>query len=104
MQIEKIQFDQVRYNPETGAFEALVKIHEDGITYSYPTQATAPLTAEYDVVVRRLHDAAARAHSDNLPAMRSRRATTRAEYQTRVAQILASGTLSLPSGSPRIAA
>lgn len=104
MQIEKIQFDQVRYNPETGAFEALVKIHEDGMTYSYPTQATAPLTADYDVVARRLYDGAARAHLDNLPAMRSRRATTSAEYQERVAQILASGTLSLPTGTPPLAA
>ncbi|MFU1478477.1 hypothetical protein ACM25N_12530 [Roseovarius sp. C7] len=104
MQIEKIEFDQVRYNPENGAFEALVKIHEDGISYSYPTQATAPLTAEFDVVTRRLHEAAARAHRDNLPALRSRHATTSAEYQARVAEILANGTLWPPTNGSRIAA
>ncbi|MCQ0090965.1 hypothetical protein [Roseovarius sp. M141] len=62
MKIEEIRFDNVRYNPEFGAFEALVKIHDRGQTYSYPAQVTAPLHAEYGLIVRNLAQAAGRAH------------------------------------------
>ena len=54
MKIDKIQFDKVRYNPETGAFETLVKIHDAGETFSYPASVTAPLHAEYGLIVRGL--------------------------------------------------
>ncbi|SEK80451.1 hypothetical protein [Roseovarius nanhaiticus] len=62
MKIEKIQFDNVRYNPEIGAFETLVKIHDQGQTFSYPASVTAPLHAEYGLIVRGLAQAARKAH------------------------------------------
>ncbi|MEX1234301.1 MAG: hypothetical protein WEB56_04860 [Roseovarius sp.] len=62
MKIEKIQFDNVRYNPEIGAFETLVKIHDHGQTYSYPAQVAAPLHAEYGIIARGLAQAASKAH------------------------------------------
>ncbi len=62
MKIEKIRFDNVRYNPEFGAFETLVKIHDRGQTYSYPAQVTAPLHAEVGLIVRSLAQMASKAH------------------------------------------
>lgn len=62
MKIEQIQFDNVRYNPEHGAFETLVKIHEDGEAFSYPAQVAAPLHAEYGLVARGLAQSARKAH------------------------------------------
>lgn len=62
MKIEKIQFDDVRYNPEIGAFETLVKIHDQGQTFSYPASVAAPLHAEYGLIVRGLSQAARKAH------------------------------------------
>ena len=62
MKIEKIRFDNVRYNPEFGAFETLVKIHDRGQTYSYPAQVTAPLQAEPALILRSLAKDASRAH------------------------------------------
>ncbi|MFD0859269.1 hypothetical protein [Roseovarius aquimarinus] len=64
MKIEKIQFDSVRYNPEIGAFETLVKIHDRGQTFSYPAQVAAPLHAEYGLIVRGLAQAASKAHKN----------------------------------------
>ena len=62
MKIEKIQFDNVRYNPECEAFETLVKIHDGGHTYSYPARVAAPLHAEYGLIVRNLAQAGRKAH------------------------------------------
>lgn len=77
MQIEKIQFDKVRYNPERGAFETLVVLHDDGKTYSYPVQLSAPLNAEYAFVARGLAEAARRAHLSGTSGLRARRKTER---------------------------
>ncbi|WP_113912110.1 hypothetical protein [Roseovarius dicentrarchi] len=63
MKIEKIRFDNVRYNPEFGAFETLVKIHDRGQVYSYPAQVAAPLHAEMGLIVRSLAQTASRAHT-----------------------------------------
>lgn len=62
MKIDKIQFDNVRYNPEFGAFETLVKIHDHGQTFSYPASVAAPLHAEYGIIARGLAQAARSAH------------------------------------------
>jgi hypothetical protein len=68
MKIEKIRFDNVRYNPEFGAFETLVKIHDHGQIYSYPAQVTAPLHAEYGLIARSLAQSASRAHKSERKA------------------------------------
>lgn len=62
MKIEKIQFDNVRYNPEIGAFETLVKIHDQGQTFSYPAHVVAPLHAEFGIIARGLAQAGQNAH------------------------------------------
>lgn len=62
MKIEKIQTDNVRYNPAAEAFETLVKIEDRGQTYSYPARVAAPLHAEYGLIVRNLAQAARKAH------------------------------------------
>jgi hypothetical protein len=62
MKIEKIQFDNVRYNPERGAFETLVKIHDGGQIFSYPAHVVAPLYAEYGLIARGLAQTAGKAH------------------------------------------
>lgn len=62
MQIEKIQFDNVRYNPERCAFETLVRVHGSGRSFSYPVHVAAPLHAEFGIVARGLSQAARNAH------------------------------------------
>ncbi|QYX56916.1 hypothetical protein K1T73_00400 [Roseovarius sp. SCSIO 43702] len=104
MQIEKIEFDQVRYNPEVGAFETLIRVREEGRTYSYPTSVTATLYEEFDVIARRLTERAAKAHRAKVPGLHASRPTTSADYQARVAEILADGTIWPRRGGPRIAA
>lgn len=104
MQIEKIEFEQVRYNPETGAFETLIKVYEQGLTYTYPTSVTETLYADFDVIARRLTEAAAKAHRAKVPALRASRPATSADYQARVAEILSQGALRPGNGNARIAA
>lgn len=70
MQIEKIQFEDIRYNPEIGAFETLVRVHDGTRDYSYPVHMTAPLHADYGIVTRGLAEAARRAHRRGKPALR----------------------------------
>ena len=77
MKIEKIRFENVRYNPEFGAFETLVKIHDRGQTYSYPAQVAAPLHAEYGLIARSLAQVASRAHKSGC---KSARGTTRLHH------------------------
>lgn len=62
MKIEKINVESVRYNPEFGAFETLVRIDDRGETYSYPAQVVAALHVEMDVILRNLAQAAVRIH------------------------------------------
>lgn len=74
MKIARIQFGDVRYNPERGAFETLVRIYDDGQTYSYPSHVCAPLNAEFRVIARGLSEAARLAHGAKKPVLRSLRA------------------------------
>jgi len=62
MQIEKLKFDDVRYNPEFGAFEANVQVDEKGKRFFYPVSIRAPLNADFSVIARGLARKAAKAH------------------------------------------
>ena len=74
MQIEQIEFDNVRYNPERGAFETLVKLHDGEQHFSYPAHVYAPLNAEFAFVVRGLEQAARKAHKRTNPELRMQHA------------------------------
>ncbi|MEQ9258228.1 MAG: hypothetical protein RIG84_03930 [Roseovarius sp.] len=80
MHIECLSLQQVRYNPERSAFEALVNVVEAGTSYRYPVEVKAPLNAEFGFVSRRLSEAARQIHR-HAPAreMRLRRAPVPAE-------------------------
>lgn len=75
MQIEKIEFDNVHYNPEREAFETLVKVHDKDRQYSYPAHIHAPLNAEFGFVARGLAQVARRAHRAKASGMRLAHAT-----------------------------
>lgn len=75
MQIEQIEFENVRYNPEREAFETSVKIHDSGQHFSYPAHVYAPLNAEFAFVVRGLAQAARKAHTGADPALRMQHGT-----------------------------
>lgn len=62
MKTDRIQFDAVRYTPENGAFETLVRIHDQGQVFSYPAQVAAPINADFTLIARRLTQAAQHAH------------------------------------------
>ncbi len=62
MRIEKLKFDDIRYNPELCAFEAKVQIDEDGERYVYPVYKMAPLYADFAFVARGLTEKALQAH------------------------------------------
>jgi len=104
MQIDKIEFDQVRYNPEFSAFETLIRIHDQGRTYTYPTSVKATVYAEFGDIARRLSESAARAHADKYPGLHMTAPATDTDYQARVAEILASGAMSGGATDPRLAA
>ncbi|RKF13513.1 hypothetical protein D6850_14545 [Roseovarius spongiae] len=70
MYIEKIQFDNVRYNPETSAFETLVKISDGGQSYAYPVHVTASLYAEFGIIARGLAQKARALHRAHDPGLR----------------------------------
>ncbi|UXX82025.1 hypothetical protein [Roseovarius pelagicus] len=84
MQIEKIQFDDIRYNPEIGAFETLVRVHDGGQGYSYPVRVAAPLHAEYGLIARGLSEAARRAHRRGNPMLRLAHAAPTPQTDTTV--------------------
>ena len=75
MHTDKLQVSDVRYNPERSAFEAIVRLHDNGETYEYPSHVVAPLQAEFPLISRGLVAKAHRAHRSSRPALRMRRAT-----------------------------
>ncbi|WP_299845610.1 hypothetical protein [uncultured Roseovarius sp.] len=75
MRTEKLQLSDIRYNPEYSAFEAIVKIHDRGESYEYPTHIVAPLQAEFSLIARGLVEKAHRAHQNETPTLRLRKAT-----------------------------
>ena len=71
MHTEKLHLDDIRYNPELGAFEALIRIHDAGTIYSYPVYAAAPLHAEFGFIARSLAEKAQRKHRSTEPGLRA---------------------------------
>ncbi|WP_306113005.1 MULTISPECIES: hypothetical protein [unclassified Roseovarius] len=74
MRTDKLQLSDVRYNPERSAFEAIIRVHDRGETYEYPTHLVAPLQAEFALIARGLVEKAHRAHKSASPALRMRKA------------------------------
>ena len=74
MHTDKLQVSDVRYNPERSGFEALVRVHDRGETYEYPSHIVAPLQAEFALIARGLVEKAHRAHAAKSPAIRMRTA------------------------------
>lgn len=70
MTTEKLHFGEIRYNPERSAFETQVTFHEDGLICTYPVHVCAPLTAEYDHIMRTLGRKARILHRSNRFPMR----------------------------------
>ncbi|MBU2983095.1 hypothetical protein KO498_14885 [Lentibacter algarum] len=62
---------RIRYNLEFAGYEAVVFISENGTDYTYPSFVTAPLDAEYALVMRSLTEAAYRKHRSDNPGLRS---------------------------------
>ncbi len=71
MQIEKLEFDAIRYNPELESFEAAVRIHDSGHVYRYPVHLRAPLNAEYALIARGLTQKASLRHASKGHQLRS---------------------------------
>ena len=80
MRVEKLYMDDLRYNPELSAFEAIVTISEAGERFAYPVHKLAPLHADYALIAKGLTEKAMQAHR-HAPArdLRLRRATVPAE-------------------------
>jgi len=72
MKTEKLHLSDVRYNPEREAFEALVRIHDAGETFSYPCEVKAPLHAEFSLIARGLAKKAQHMHGAPASVLRSR--------------------------------
>lgn len=62
MHTEALRFTEIRYNPESAAFEARVALHDNGTVYIYPVHLRAPLNADFNVLARGLADKAKRMH------------------------------------------
>jgi hypothetical protein len=87
MKIDRLSVNNLGYNPEEEAFEALVVLNEAGENYAYPVQLRAPLTAEFDFVARKLAEKARQVH---------RHATSR-EMRLRRAPVPAISGISTPA-------
>lgn len=85
MQVEKLALEDIRYNPELGAFEAAVQIRENGESFSYPAYLLAPLHADFELIARGLTQKALRAHrSDKGHGLRMRSAAAPSVYATQI--------------------
>lgn len=82
MQVEKLALQDIRYNPELGAFEAAVQIRENGESFSYPAHLMAPLHADFELVARGLTQKALSAHRHNDTGLRMRNTATPQVYAT----------------------
>lgn len=65
-----LNLGEIRYNPELAAFEALVRILDNGDVFSYPVQLHAPLQADFSVIARGLTQKARNAHDAPAPGLR----------------------------------
>ncbi|MEM8776938.1 MAG: hypothetical protein AAGF53_18040 [Pseudomonadota bacterium] len=73
MKVEKIAFEDVRYNPELEGFEASVKVREGFLSFIYPVTVRAPLNAEFETITRSLKVKALSLHKTENVALRSLR-------------------------------
>lgn len=73
MRADTIQFDDIRYNPSSEAYEAHVRVYDQHAAFDYAVSVDAPITAEYSLIARRLTEAARAAHNRARGAMRLRR-------------------------------
>ncbi|GAA6189729.1 hypothetical protein [Litorivita sp. NS0012-18] len=62
MHTEKLQLNDVRYNPALSAFEANVTLYERGEAYIYPCQMAAPMDAPFRALADGLCERALRQH------------------------------------------
>ncbi len=74
MYIESLKFDDVHYNPEQDAFEALVHIRDANGEFTYPVQFCAPLTSEFLHISKGIRQKALFAHRHAAPGLRLRKA------------------------------
>ena len=63
MIVDGLGFNDVRYNPELAAFEALVYIREGKEIFAYPVYLPGPLNADFSVICEGLTEKAIRSHS-----------------------------------------
>ncbi|GAW34679.1 hypothetical protein RA2_01731 [Roseovarius sp. A-2] len=75
MQHQPCRIGPVRYNPQQGAFEAVVDIMQGAVAIGYAVHFPAPLTAEYDRVMRGLRERAERLHRSGRAGLRMLRLT-----------------------------
>ncbi len=76
MQHQKLQLENIRYNPEQSAYEARARVYDNGDVFDYPVHVCAPLNAEFSHVTRSLSQKARDAHSAPQGTLRLRRART----------------------------
>ena len=74
MQAETLEFEAIRYNPESEGFEATLRVHDQNEVFAYPVQIRAPLTADYAIVARGLTLKAIALHKGHVtePVLRTR--------------------------------
>lgn len=70
MTSEILNLGEIRYNPEQGAFEALVRIFDAGEVYAYPVHIHAPLNADFDMIARGLTQKARKVHRSQAQGLR----------------------------------
>ena len=88
METRKLTLDEIRYNPERGAFEAQVRIRQGDDWFSYPAQVCAPLHADYALVMRGLVADAEAAHRGKRAGLRLRLAAGNAASAARASTML----------------
>ena len=88
METRKLTLDEIRYNPERGAFEAQVRIRQGDDWFSYPAQVSAPLHADYAHVMRGLVEDAEAAHRGKGAGLRLRLAAGNAASAARASTMV----------------
>lgn len=73
MKTDKLEFAAIRYNPELEGFEAALRIHDDGVVFTYPVFLRAPIQASYALIARGLKEKAHAMHRSKQRMMRSSR-------------------------------
>jgi hypothetical protein len=69
--VEKLQLSNIVYNPERAGFEALVSVHDRGLTFRYPSFLPAPLHADFRLIADGLGKRALAVHRSKKPGLRA---------------------------------